>query len=153
MRADTRLLVLGSLPGEKSLAAGRYYAHPRNLFWRLMEGVIDNELVALDYLERLETLLAHKVGLWDAVQSATRRGSLDADIRAVEAADLTSLAAALPRLQAVAFNGRASGKIARPQLAASGLALVDLPSSSPAYAAMTLAEKRQHWTKLRDFLR
>ncbi len=149
---DTRLLVLGSLPGEKSLAAGQYYAHPHNLFWKLMEQVIDSELVALPYRKRLDVLLAHGVGLWDAVRSATRKGSLDADIRDAQAADLPSLAATLPHLRAVAFNGRASEKVARPHLAQLNLALVALPSSSPAHAAMTFEEKARHWTKLRQFL-
>lgn len=152
VRRDTRLLILGSLPGERSLAAGQYYAHPRNLFWRLMEAVIDTPLGPLDYTDRLEALLAHKVGLWDAVQSATRRGSLDADMREIEAADLPSLTATLPDLRAVAFNGRASEKTAQPQLADSGLALMALPSSSPAHAAMRYAEKARQWRKLREFL-
>lgn len=144
--------MLGSLPGEKSLAAGEYYAHPRNLFWKLMELVIGSELTALPYRQRLETLLAHKVGLWDAVQSATRNGSLDADIRDAEVTDLSSLAATLPDLRAVAFNGRASEKAAGPQLAGNRIALVALPSSSPAHASMTFEEKARHWIKLRQFL-
>ncbi|WP_120076011.1 DNA-deoxyinosine glycosylase [Aurantiacibacter odishensis] len=152
VRPETRLLVLGSLPGERSLEAGQYYAHPRNLFWKLMEQVIDSELVALPYRQRLDALLAHKVGLWDAVQSATRKGSLDSDIRDAEATDLPSLAATLPDLKAVAFNGRASEKTARPQLAQLDLALVALPSSSPAHAVMTFEEKARHWAKLRQFL-
>lgn len=153
VRSDTRVLVLGSLPGDRSLAAGRYYAHPRNLFWKLMESVIDTGLVESDYPERLETLLAHKVGLWDAVQSATRPGSLDAAMREVEATDLAALVANLPDVRAVAFNGRASEKAGRPQFADTDLALLPLPSSSPAHAAMTFAEKARHWEKLREFLR
>ncbi len=153
VRPDTRLLILGSLPGESSLAAGQYYAHPRNLFWRLMEGVIDAELVSREYPDRLATLLAHKVGLWDSVQSATRKGSLDADMRDIEATDLAALAARLPDLVAVAFNGRASEKAGRPQLADSALTLVALPSSSPAHASMGFAEKARQWAKLREFLR
>ncbi|RIV88072.1 DNA-deoxyinosine glycosylase [Aurantiacibacter zhengii] len=153
VRPDTRLLILGSLPGEKSLAAAQYYAHPRNAFWKLMEQVIGSDLVALDYPARLEALSRHKVGLWDSVQSAERRGSLDADMREIETADLTSLVATLPELRAVAFNGKTSEKAARPQLAQSALRLVSLPSSSPAHAAMTFEEKTRHWTKLREFLR
>ncbi len=153
VRPDTRLLILGSLPGESSLAAGQYYANPRNLFWQLMQRVIDAELVSRDYPDRLETLLAHKVGLWDSVQSATRKGSLDADMRAIEATDLPALVATLPDLVAVAFNGRASDKAGRPQLLDSGLSLIALPSSSPAHAAMGFAEKARQWEKLREFLR
>ena len=69
---DTRVLVLGSLPGERSLAAGRYYAHPQNRFWHLIGGAIGLELGPLDYEQRLAALLAAKVGLWDTVASARR---------------------------------------------------------------------------------
>ena len=78
---NTRLLMLGSLPGEASLAAQRYYAHPRNLFWRLMGLVIGEALESLDYNARLATLLRHRVGLWDVVAEAAREGSLDAPTR------------------------------------------------------------------------
>ncbi|MFB0613650.1 DNA-deoxyinosine glycosylase [Aurantiacibacter poecillastricola] len=152
VRADTRLLVLGSLPGEASLEAAQYYAHPRNRFWHLMERVIDAPLVALDYPQRLDTLLAHHVGLWDAVESAQREGSLDAALREAQATDLPSLVATLPDLRAVAFNGRASEKLARPQLEQTALALIALPSSSPAHAAKSFVEKAESWDGLREFL-
>ena len=72
--ARTRLLVLGSLPGDRSLAAARYYAHPQNQFWRLMSAVIARDLVALPYEERLAALRDRRIGLWDVVASATRPG-------------------------------------------------------------------------------
>src|SRR6187200_1781008 len=103
---NTRLLILGSLPGEKSLAVQRYYAHPQNRFWHLIGKVISTELEPLDYEERLAMLLAAKVGLWDTVASARRRGSLDAAIREAEHNPLAELAASLPELRAVGFNGR-----------------------------------------------
>src|ERR1043166_1395751 len=84
-RPDTRLLVLGSLPGALSLARQRYFAHPQNLFWRLIGAVIGRDLAALSYEERLEALLDAHVGLWDTVAAATRKGSLDADIRLSDA--------------------------------------------------------------------
>ena len=149
----TRVLVLGSLPGESSLAAGRYYAHPRNLFWRLMSPVIGTRLVSLSYDERLEALLAAGVGLWDTVQSARREGSLDAAMREVEPTDLPTLIAPLQHLRAVAFNGAASARIGGRLLKGSYLALVPLPSSSPAHAAMPPAEKQRRWLVLRDYLR
>ncbi len=151
--AKTRLLILGSLPGDQSLAAERYYANPRNRFWHLVGDVIDRpDLPELEYEQRLTALLASGIGLWDAVASAERPGSLDSAIRDVEAADLASLVRSLPQLRAVAFNGRTSAKIARLLLAPSGLTLLDLPSSSPAHAAMAFAEKRQIWLGLRQFL-
>ncbi|MXO72925.1 DNA-deoxyinosine glycosylase [Alteraurantiacibacter buctensis] len=147
-----RLLILGSLPGEASLAARQYYAHPRNLFWRLMGEVLGEDLPALPYQERLTALARRHVGLWDAVASASRKGSLDAAIRAVEANPLADLAARLPHLNAVACNGQASHRIATRPLATSGLPVIALPSSSPAHAAMPFAEKRSRWLELRRFL-
>jgi double-stranded uracil-DNA glycosylase len=149
---DARVLILGSLPGEASLAARRYYAHPQNLFWRLVGHAIGRELHSLEYDKRLEALQQSGIALWDTVASAKREGSLDAAIREAEHAKLTGLIATLPKLCAVAFNGRKSSAIGRPQLAASGLGLIDLPSSSPAYASMPLAEKERLWARLADFL-
>jgi len=152
-RPDSRLLVLGSLPGAVSLAQGRYYAHPQNQFWRLIGGVIGRDLAPLDYEARLEGLLDARIGLWDTVASATREGSLDADIRLHEASDLAALAATLPDLRAVAFNGGTSARIGRKQLeGVCGLDLVDLPSSSPAYASLPFERKLEAWLALRAYL-
>ena len=150
---DTRVLVLGSLPGERSLAAQRYYAHPQNRFWHLIGKVVGVELEPLDYDARLAALLAAKVGLWDTVASARRAGSLDAAIREAEHNPLRDLAASLPALRAVGFNGQASARIGMPQLAGTGLALMPLPSSSPANASIPLARKEKLWAALGDFLR
>lgn len=149
---DTRVLVLGSLPGERSLAAGRYYAHPQNRFWHLIGKVIGAELEPLDYDARLTALLEARVGLWDTVASAHRTGSLDAAIREAEHNALADLAASLPQLRAVGFNGQASARIGMLQLAHTDLALIPLPSSSPANAAIPLAEKEKLWGRLADFL-
>jgi hypoxanthine-DNA glycosylase len=147
------VLVLGSLPGERSLAERRYYAHPQNRFWHLIGSVIGTDLQALPYEARLEALLAAGVGLWDTVASATRAGSLDAAIREPEHNPLARLAASLPELRAVGLNGATATRIGTQLLAPSGLALIALPSSSPAYAAMPLAEKERRWLALRDFLK
>lgn len=152
-RPDTRLLVLGSLPGAVSLARQRYYAHPQNLFWRLMSAVIGRDLVPLAYEDRLETLLDAKVGLWDTVAAATREGSLDTAIRLHEASDLIALVATLPDLRAIAFNGAKSAAIGRRQLGpAPSPILVDLPSSSPAYASLSFEKKHEVWLALAAYL-
>lgn len=150
--ARTRLLILGSLPGERSLAERQYYAHPTNRFWELVGAVIDRDLRALAYPDRLTTLLNAGVGLWDSVGTAKRQGSLDAAIRNVEANDLAALAASLPELRAIAFNGATSARIGRAQLVGSTLQLIDLPSSSAAHAGLDLAGKRDRWLVLRDLL-
>ncbi|MBW8754654.1 MAG: DNA-deoxyinosine glycosylase [Sphingomonadales bacterium] len=151
--ADTRVLILGTLPGEASLAAARYYAHPQNQFWRLVGAVIGREeLASLDYDARVAALREAGIGLWDTIASALRTGSLDAAIREAEHAPLAELVATLPALRAVAFNGGTSARIGRKLLTDAPVRLVDLPSSSPAYAAMPFAEKRRRWLELQEFL-
>lgn len=148
----TRVLVLGSLPGDASLRAAQYYAHPQNAFWRLIGGVLGRDLHGMAYADRLVALRTAGVGLWDVIASAERRGSLDAAIRSPEAADLRGLVAALPRLEAVAFNGAAAARTGRRSLAGlDGPALIDLPSSSPAHAR-PLQEKAERWNVLKAVL-
>jgi TDG/mug DNA glycosylase family protein len=147
----TRVLILGSLPGVASLAAGQYYAHPRNAFWRLAGAVIGADLVALPYDARLAALTRAGLGLWDVIASAERVGSLDAAIRRAENADLVALVATLPRLRAVAFNGAKAAAIGRRQIGTTALTLIDLPSSSPAHA-IPFDVKRRAWSVLEAHL-
>lgn len=150
--SDARLLILGSLPGVASLAARQYYAHPRNQFWRLLGEVIETDLASLDYASRLETLAQNRIGMWDVVKSAERRGSLDTAIRSLTSNDLTALVSRLPDLRAIAFNGATAHSIGERQLAREGATLVRLPSSSPAHAAMPFDLKREAWMGLRAYL-
>lgn len=147
-----KVLILGSLPGERSLLAGRYYAHPRNAFWHLAGHVIGRDLQALDYDARLAALLSAGIGLWDSVGSASRKGSLDSALRQARPNPLAELVGGLPHLRAVAFNGAASAQAGLSQLEGSKLALLRLPSSSPANAAMSLAQKEKLWAPLQEFL-
>ena len=147
-----RVLVLGSLPGEASLARAQYYAHPQNQFWRLIGAVIGADLVPLAYEARLEALLRARVGLWDVVASATRSGSLDGAIRGHSANDLRALMESLPELRAVGFNGGTSVRIGQRELGGEGgFARVSLPSSSPAYT-LPFEDKRAAWLSLQAFL-
>ncbi len=142
------LLLLGSLPGEASLAAQRYYAHPQNQFWRLLGGALGEPLAALEYDARLARLATRGIALWDVVAEAHRRGSLDGAIRGVRANPLADFAARHTLLRAVAFNGQTASRIGRAELAvAPGVALIDLPSSSPAYT-IDFAEKAIRWAAL-----
>jgi hypoxanthine-DNA glycosylase len=145
-----RLLVLGSLPGELSLAHGQYYANPQNRFWHLMSHVIAQDLVAMQYAERLQTLLAHRVGLWDVVAEARRDGSLDSRIRERDDNDLAGLAAGLPHLTTIAFNGATAARIGMKNLGQSAerYEIVKLPSSSPAFT-LAYAEKAKAWIALK----
>ena len=145
---DARLLILGSLPGEASLRAQRYYAHPQNQFWRLLGSAIGEELAALDYDDRLTRLAARGIALWDVVGEAHRPGSLDSAIRGATSNPLAKFVAFHPRLRAVAFNGKTAASLGRVALAGlSGIRLLDLPSSSPAYT-LAFADKLSKWIEL-----
>jgi hypoxanthine-DNA glycosylase len=144
---DTRILVLGSFPGAASLAAGQYYAHPRNQFWRLISAVVGEDLAALPYAARLPRLLAHGVGLWDVLGTCERAGSLDSAIRRPAANDFDRLRSLCPALETVAFNGQAAAGFAR-GFAGQGYHTLVLPSSSAAHAAQSFAQKLAVWSKL-----
>lgn len=149
---DTRLLILGSLPGVRSLAEQQYYAHPTNQFWRLLGEVVDKPLATMPYDDRLAALREAKVGLWDVIRSAERHTSSDSQIREAEAHDLGALVAELPNLRMVAFNGGKAAAIGRKQLPPlDGIAIVDLPSSSAAHT-IGFASKLDRWRTLRDAL-
>ena len=145
--AHTRLLILGSLPGDASLKAAQYYAHPQNAFWHLTGGVIGIDLPSLPYADRLESLKAAHIGLWDVIAGAERQGSLDGAIRNAEAADLRQLISGLPELRAVAFNGKTAARIGRRSLAGVDVVMIDLPSSSPAFTK-PFVEKAEAWGAL-----
>lgn len=150
-RPDARLFILGSLPGDASLAAAQYYAHPQNQFWRLLGSVIGEKLHDLAYAQRLERLAEHRIGLWDVIGSAVRRGSLDQAIRLANHNRIERLIHDFPNLEAIAFNGTTSAAAGR-KIIGTGhrITLIDLPSSSPANTR-SLAEKLAAWAELRRF--
>lgn len=148
---DALLLVLGSLPGDASLAAQRYYAHPTNQFWRLLGGAIGEGLAGLDHDQRLARLVERRIALWDVVADAVRPGSLDTAIRDARANPLAAFVATHPGLRAVAFNGKTAASIGRRALGhAANLTLIDLPSSSAAFTR-SFDEKLRNWAALGDF--
>ena len=153
VRNDARLLVLGSLPGDASLAARRYYAHPTNQFWRLLGAAIGEELQPLGYEQRLERLGERRIALWDVIASASRRGSLDQAIRDAEHNRIDHLLHELGNLRAIAFNGSTAASAGRRLIGdpPRAVALVDLPSSSAANTR-PLAEKAAAWAVLRQFV-
>ncbi|MEO7496706.1 MAG: DNA-deoxyinosine glycosylase [Massilia sp.] len=150
--AHTRLLILGSLPGEQSLARSEYYGNRQNRFWTLMSEVLDVDLVALDYPARLAALLARGVGLWDVVAEARREGSLDSRIRERADNDLLALVGTLPALTTIAFNGGTAARLGMKVLGehAERFRIIALPSSSPAYTA-PYADKARLWQGLIGF--
>ena len=140
----TRILILGSFPGVASLRAQQYYAHPRNQFWALLSEVIKQDLPGMAYPERLACLLAHRIGLWDVIADCQRVGSLDTAIRQAQPNQFALLRQQCPQLMRVCFNGKTSGRFAA-QFAAAGYDTLVLPSSSPANAQLSFAQKLAQW--------
>jgi double-stranded uracil-DNA glycosylase len=152
-RSDVRLFVLGSLPGDASIAAQRYYAHPTNQFWRLLGSAIGEQLQPLSYDERLKRLADRRVGLWDVIASAARRGSLDQAIREAAHNRIEHLLSHFAELRAIALNGSTAAAAGRKLIGEPppGVSLIDLPSSSAANTR-PLAEKAAAWAILGEFV-
>jgi double-stranded uracil-DNA glycosylase len=146
---SANVLILGSMPGVRSLAANEYYAHPRNAFWPIMSRLLGFD-AALPYAIRVEKLSASGIALWDVLHSCMRPGSLDSAIErdSKVANDFSGLFATHPQLRLVAFNGTEAEKSFKthvlPQLKASDIAFVRLPSTSPAHT-MPLEQKLALW--------
>jgi len=152
-RADARLFILGSLPGDASLGARQYYAYRTNQFWRLLGRVLREPLAELAYEDRLERLARRRIGLWDVIASAERRGSLDQAIRLAEHNAIEGLLRDFPQVRAVAFNGATAAKAGRKMIGAAppGVQVIDLPSSSAANT-MLFADKARAWASLTPFV-
>ncbi len=146
------ILILGSFPGERSLSAGQYYAHPQNRFWRTVGAALDVP-VASDYTARTRLLRAHRIALWDVLAGCERRGSLDSAIAAGSEVpnDLSALVARQPELRRILINGKkAADLFARfivpeefwPDL---GIHVQVMPSTSPANAR-DIAGQWRTWT-------
>lgn len=147
LATTTRLVILGSFPGAASLAAGQYYAHPRNHFWRILSEVWQVELVLCGYDARLEELARRRVGLWDVYAACEREGSLDSAIRHAVPNNLSLLTSRAPALAVVAHNGGESAR-SRRLTRALGVEVCRVPSSSPANASWSLARKVAAWREV-----
>jgi len=148
--ADARVLILGSFPGEASLAARQYYAHPRNHFWPLLAAILDEPLTTLAYPARLARLKSRGVAVWDTIIACERMGSLDTAIRNARRGQAARMRRRAPGIRVVGFNGGTAARAA-PAWRAAGYATLTLPSSSPAFTR-PFAEKLSAWRAITEFL-
>ena len=147
-RREARILILGSLPGQRSIAEQQYYAHPQNAFWPIM-----GELYGVEgeYASRCEQLSRHGIALWDVLHSSVRPGSMDASIRLDSAVtnDFKAFFARHPNVELIAFNGRKAEQLFQrkvsDEMIGRWIERVGLPSTSPAYAAMPFSGKLAAW--------
>jgi TDG/mug DNA glycosylase family protein len=153
---DARILILGSIPSRESVARQRYYAHPRNGFWPILTALLGTE--ATTYEERAALVVRRGVAIWDVLQTCFRTGSLDSaiDDRSIVTNDFDAFFRDHPHISRIYFNGAKAEAVYRkyvlPTLsgAAASLPLRRLPSTSPAHAGMTVAQKQAAWRSLLD---
>jgi double-stranded uracil-DNA glycosylase len=148
--AHAKILILGSMPGIASLEAGEYYAHPRNLFWRIL-GELAGAGPALPYVRRIKALKSARIALWDVLESCTREGSLDSAIKdeTLLPNDFESFFLRHPNITRVFFNGSKAEACFRARVMTRvelpPLEYRRLPSTSPAHAALSYAQKLKAW--------
>jgi TDG/mug DNA glycosylase family protein len=152
---SSRILILGTLPGDESLRQQQYYAHPRNQFWRILAEIYHAPFPET-YAERKALALQQQLALWDVVQRGERPGSLDNKIRHAEPNNFAWLFTTYPKLHAIVFNGRQAhdlfARLVLKQPAFAGLDQIPrllLPSTSPA-ATLPLSEKIKQWSRIVD---
>jgi hypoxanthine-DNA glycosylase len=140
----TRLLILGSFPGVASLQAQQYYGHARNHFWPIVGSLLEVDMLAVPYAERMRRLTQGGLGVWDVYASCRREGSLDSAIKDAEFNDFAAIRAIAPGLRHVAHNGAESARAMR-HLQALGFEVMRLPSTSPANASWSFERKLAAW--------
>ena len=154
--ALAQVLILGSMPGTASLQAQQYYAHPRNVFWRIL-GELVGAGAELPYAARMQVLTASGIALWDVLQSCARQGSLDADIEdaSIVVNDFRAFHLSHPHIRYVFFNGAKAEDYYRkhvlPTLGSQfgALQFQRLPSTSPAHASLSYAQKLKAWEAIK----
>lgn len=145
---NARILILGSIPGDASLAAGQYYAHPRNRFWPLVAALTGNDPPS-DYRQKTALLLSSGIALWDVAGQAFRPGSMDSQIREVRPNPVDLFIRSHLCLERVGFNGRKAEELYDQYFSRyPHLQYFSLPSTSPANASFTLEDLFRYWLAL-----
>ena len=152
IKPDSRVIILGSMPGVKSLQEYQYYAHPRNAFWPIMDKLF-KIYSDFEYKDRLKLLLNNDIALWDVLQSCERQGSLDSSIKkeSIIVNDFEDLLVEHEQIKTIFCNGNAAYstfmKHAMPKLHDFlDIEVIALPSTSPANAKMSFEEKLEAWS-------
>lgn len=148
---ESKILILGSIPGVKSLEMQQYYAHPQNKFWKIIFELF-NEKFTTDYDERIKILEKHHIALWDVIDTCERKGSLDSEIRNEEANDIQQLLQNYPSIKAIFCNGQKSFKNLQKIMGKEcAIPIFVLPSTSPLHT-ISFEKKLREWEILKSFL-
>ena len=154
---NTRVLIVGLMPGVQSLEKQQYYGHPRNHFWRIIEAVTGQPVPEI-YEERLQLVRRHGIGLWDVIQSCERVGSLDSNIKNEIPNDFERLFVCFPKIEAVFFNGAKAHDVFRKKLGfglLGGREYYKMPSTSPVPGRniKTFEQKVEIWRMLETYMK
>ena len=136
---DTKILILGSFPSIKSFENNFYYAHPSNQFWKILEAITSYPINNRD--QKLWLLKEFNIGLWDMIKSCSRVNSLDSSLESEEVNDIASFLEDHPKIKKIAFTGKKAQALFETHFSYLEIERVYLPSSSSAYAKMTISEK------------
>ena len=144
------VLLLGTMPGAQSLAMNEYYGHPRNLFWKLISAVFNDQLPT-DYHQKKEILLRNKIAVWDVLQACERQGSLDNAIKKEVPNDFTKFLDEHSNIKLIAFNGQKAAAFFKKHVRLTKeYTFITLPSTSPAHAGKSFEQKLKEWKVIRD---
>lgn len=150
INANSKILILGSIPGVKSLEKQQYYGHPQNKFWKIIFHLF-NEDFTEDYIQRINVLKKHHIALWDVIDSCERKGSLDSEIKNEEANHIPELLQEYPNIQAIFCNGGKSYKNLQKMLGKTSIIpFYLLPSTSPLHT-ISFEKKLEEWKKILEF--
>ena len=145
---ETTVLILGTMPGDKSLELGEYYGHSRNRFWKIISTITNNEL-PVNYQDKKQLLLKTKIGIWDVAHRVNRKGSLDIDIKDDEPNDLYSFVEKHKNLKVIGFNGQKAEALFKKYFdKKNGIKYILLPSTSPANASINFDNICKSWQQI-----
>lgn len=148
---ESKILILGSVPGVKSLEKKEYYGHPQNKFWKIIFELFEVDFTE-NYVEKIEILKKNKIAVWDAIDTCERKGSLDSEIRNEEANDIKNLLQTHPNIRAIFCNGGKSYKNLKKILDKnSEIPAYLLPSTSPLHT-ISFEKKLEEWKILKTYL-
>ncbi|SHG90163.1 G/U mismatch-specific uracil-DNA glycosylase [Flavobacterium fluvii] len=143
---DAKILILGTMPSEQSLAVNQYYGHPRNAFWKIIFCLFDTPF-STDYEQRKNLLLENQIALWDVLQACVREGSLDSAIEQEVPNGFDSFLKAHPNIKHIYFNGQKAAAFFKKHVKLENeYQLTVLPSTSPANAGKSFEAKLKEWS-------
>lgn len=145
---NSKILILGSMPGIKSLEEAHYYAHPQNRFWKVMSVLCNTDMVSMDYQTRIQTLLDNNFALWDVIKSCKREGSLDSAIENEKPNNIKALLKKYPNIETIYLNGNKAYSAFKKHFPDYLPLCRKMPSTSPANARFQLESLLKEWNIL-----